>query len=831
MKKKSFKYLLLAIIGTFIILGPAAFVSMASPQQEMKEMVSQWRKIQDFYTRSYSRVPTERMAKKLYSMLPSTTFALNRQQKLGLGKLEFGRLALARNFFAVAASIRLLMGPGDWEYTGLVDSLSMLIRIDPELFLRALKSELPSIDKDIVKEIVNFIPEAYESPGAKRYLLEKRINSLRQVNDAELLGVRDICLEELNKGLKEIADFKQEERLPTLYSKLQSEEAIKKALALFVALPDENNARNFRDALDLSSENEKVKETIISLLYCFKEDSDDYIEYPVLDLDDRVVYDAKWGHRKEYYLLEYEALTGNKYAAEALFRLLCLRAASVRLDKALGFLAKLNPEIYLESYFPNKSRILKAFKVHYYPSSTIFDPLGTRLLERLIDHELILASIKRVSDKRYEELKNECLKFVVKRKDEVKQYLFERGWRDRNKYKKNEEAESKERLYRLEKQRPRRDSSWSKFREKLYAFIEKPSAERAKNLYKFIPGEVANKESEEKILSLEKLFSYPTYQLLEYEMMLGNVPTIRTLIKLLKYTNETQQQVIKNSLSSLVRINPQALLEAFYLESADSFFKENGYPVTFDLSLYKRSISACNYEMEQRKKVLGTIREEKFNSIIENCLKAIEEEKKNIVISSERKVDKFIYKPPIDFERAIKTVMDEPTSEAMRNIENIIRQEQTGPDIEDYYSLLIIQDQKEIFEKDRGLPSDRYLMIEREALAGNEGAIELLIELYPRSYMFFRDILNDTLSKIAVVRPELFFGMITKKSEISRNDIVEILSYLDRARTFPAETDGEYILKQRVDVILKARKLKDNRFVREVTEQVLRRAEGHHQES
>lgn len=80
--------------------------------------------------------------------------------------------------------------------------LGRLINIDPQLFLKELKLR----ENEIVRYdalLGNTGPELVDRPQDECKELRKRINSLQSVNQKELLNIRNRCIEELNRLIKE----------------------------------------------------------------------------------------------------------------------------------------------------------------------------------------------------------------------------------------------------------------------------------------------------------------------------------------------------------------------------------------------------------------------------------------------------------------------------------------------------------------------------------------------------------------------------------------------------------------------------------------------------
>lgn len=797
------KFSLLVLLSLFFFNSNSIFLMGNNYQQDIDcEVFKAWKKVEEFYTEGYLYLPTEKMVQKLYSLIPNQPAPASSDKFFP--RLRFNRTL---SIFHPDVALRLLNGPASWDYMGLLDGLSMLIRINPKLFMESIRRESDYFDQNRLFMIVNYIPEAYVFPETKQYLLEKRIESLELIKSSELESIKAKCLAQLQSKLDQI------KRIDKSYDVARIEEEgdiFKQALISFTRRPDEIRARKIRDLIDISSSNEDMKASIISSLYYESREP----KFDTFSLDTGIS-EEEWLHKKEYFLLEYEALTGNKYAGEILVRIWCLREpASLRIMNALGYLAKISPELYLEIMFPYQSKILKTFKE--FPLSTFLNLFGEGSLRKLIDYEYLYTSLAKAKNDSYSGLKQLCLNQMLSSKENLKLSFFESGFKA-GEYRSRHTLEI---TPYLSGERTMNSPSWENFKDKLTKFLKRPDENEGTGLLKAIPANLLPSEAKDDIWSLYDLYKYQAFQLFKYQMMIGNLPAIRCAIKLIRHTDTVEREVLLDALSLLARINPQALLEAFYLESSEFFLRENGYPVIYDLDLYKTSAESLTYELKMRRNAINLIQDEKLSQIKIQCLKKIQEMIKNYSTKLESGEEKFMYRPPLKIEEAVKEIIRLPNGKSMQRLKDVIKS-QIRPDNEDINALLLIS--KNSMRNSSGycgykLPSDKYLLIEREALAGNKGAIELLASLYPQSYLFFKDILKDSLSKVAVIRPELFFEVFSKAPEIQKKDMVEIIGYMDSARALPPETDRKFILEQRINIIQQRKELRKNKFVMEILE-------------
>ncbi len=794
------KYVLLTLIfSTFFITGLNFSFFKNYPEDSEVGVVKKWQEIERFYKEGYLSVPTEKMAEKLFSLIP------DEPAPASSGRL-FSRLRFSRtlSIFHPEISLKLLPGPDVWDFSELLDGLSMLIRINPERFLEALHQQFQCTEQGRLSIILSFIPEAYYSTEAKTYLLQERMKALASVKSKELENIRERCLVELRSRLDQMQRTKEIDYEANVRKEGNNFRA---ALVSFVQRPDEIAARKLRDLVDLNSRDESLIASIISSLY-FENQEPRFDTFSV----HTGISGEEWLHKKEYFLLEYEILTGNRYAGELLARIWCLKEpASLRIMNALGYLAMINPDQYLEIISPYENKMLETFQE--FPLSTFLNIFGEKSLRKLIDNEYLFSSMEKVNSEKYRRLKELCLRQILSSKEQLKLTFYE----ERFKAKKYENRYGEEISAYLSGQKTISSPAWKHFRERLAEFLNKPGENESQALLESIPESSSSSDGKDRLWSLYSLFNWPAFQAFKYQMMAGNLPAIRCAIRLLKHTKSVEQEVLLDTLSLLVRVNPGALLEAFYLESDDPFLRENGYPVVYDLELYRHSREAMTYELEMRERAIRSVKDKKLSQIKNQCQKRIREmiKKSSLMASSEK--EKFIYRPPQAIEGAVKETLDLPDDRSMRNLKNVIKS-YLKEGHEDLSVLLILS--KKSSDSYFNLPSEWYLLIEREALAANREAIELLVNLYTDSYWFFKDVIKDSLSKVAITAPGLFFAAVSSVPEIKDKDVVEILSYIDRTRTFPRDTDRGFILKQRIKIIQKSEGVNKDRHMMKILEEL-----------
>ncbi len=215
-------------------------------------------------------------------------------------------------------------------------SLSALIRIHPRLFLDALNETKRYLDLSKMSALLSCLPvDLFWTTQAQLHELSMRIQALDSVKVDRLASWRDHCLAILKEQIEEI------ESVPLLIWPLSEpyEEVpafVKTAFEEFVKCPSMENSRAFRDSIPLD-EQKGVTDKIQYLIF------------------------FKGGGAKRSYgysILEREALTGNEYAAEALFRMHNISPGGIdtlELRVSLSMLIRINPRLFLETLNSHKN--------------------------------------------------------------------------------------------------------------------------------------------------------------------------------------------------------------------------------------------------------------------------------------------------------------------------------------------------------------------------------------------------------------------------------------------------------------------------------------------
>ncbi|MBE3119246.1 MAG: hypothetical protein IMZ50_10895, partial [Candidatus Atribacteria bacterium] len=207
--------------------------------------------------------------------------------------------------------------------------LSRLIRLNPQGFLEfAYEYKDSYYIKNESYPVRFFIPSYDQLWTAQLFELEMRLRALEQINEDKLREVKAACVICLKDEVEKLEAYPQVRsffsRAPQIRNtgkevdELDREKAIRAGKA-FIEYPSLENAEALRNTIPKTPE---IPRTAFS---------------PV-DLE------------SDYWILDYEALAGNKYAVEVVCRLLNFRdgIAGIMYEATLGNLIRVNPNLYLQ---------------------------------------------------------------------------------------------------------------------------------------------------------------------------------------------------------------------------------------------------------------------------------------------------------------------------------------------------------------------------------------------------------------------------------------------------------------------------------------------------
>lgn len=230
---------------------------------------------------------------------------------------------------AIEAAFRLLNILEEESLHNICVDLSRLIRLNPQGFLEfAYEYKDSYYIKNESYPVRFFIPSYDQLWTAQLFELEMRLRALEQINEDKLREVKAACVICLKDEVEKLEAYPQVRsffsRAPQIRNtgkevdELDREKAIRAGKA-FIEYPSLENAEALRNTIPKTPE---IPRTAFS---------------PV-DLE------------SDYWILDYEALAGNKYAVEVVCRLLNFRdgIAGIMYEATLGNLIRVNPNLYLQ---------------------------------------------------------------------------------------------------------------------------------------------------------------------------------------------------------------------------------------------------------------------------------------------------------------------------------------------------------------------------------------------------------------------------------------------------------------------------------------------------
>ena len=322
----------------------------------------------------------------------------NRRYQIIMLEMEAG------NKYAARAAIRLLPFLEGKIEDKLRMSLSELVRINPEIFLRACYEERDSLFIRTNGYPVSHLAEAMEYNREIAYFeLQKRREALKSVEGLELQSVRDKCIKDIEKAMKElgikgVACGKG--RLRISGNLIQD---IKSAFDEIIKVPC---PENFKQLVDLLPEraNNDVSYLLDQLLFP-KAKSPDYGKQEILP-----------------YIIWHEARCGNEDAIELLFVLdsfyYCMDIYNMIIRGAISALILSNPALFVEKLAKYQKRFRSQGKIIDICTDQIYcgypdESTGAFILEKRV------VALEGLNMPQYKEVIEHCIRIL---KDEIEIY-------------------------------------------------------------------------------------------------------------------------------------------------------------------------------------------------------------------------------------------------------------------------------------------------------------------------------------------------------------------------------------------------------------------------
>jgi len=322
----------------------------------------------------------------------------NRRYEIIILEMEAG------NKYAARAAIRLLPFLEGKIEDKLRMSLSELVRINPEIFLRACYEERDSLFIRTNGYPVSHLAEAMEYNREIAYFeLQKRKEALKSVEGLELQPIRNKCLQSIENrmkelGIKGIACGKG--RLRISGNLIQN---IKSAFDEIIKVPC---PENFKQLVDLLPEraNNDVSYLLEQLLFP-KAKSPDYGKQEILP-----------------YIIWHEARCGNEDAIELLFVLdsfyYCMDIYNMIIEGAINALILSNPALFVEKLAKYQKRFRSQGKIIDICTDQIYcgypdESTGAFILEKRV------VALEGLNMPQYKEVIEHCIRIL---KDEIEIY-------------------------------------------------------------------------------------------------------------------------------------------------------------------------------------------------------------------------------------------------------------------------------------------------------------------------------------------------------------------------------------------------------------------------
>jgi len=322
----------------------------------------------------------------------------NRRYEIIMLEMEAG------NKYAARAAIRLLPFLEGKIEDKLRMSLSELVRINPEIFLRACYEERDSLFIRTNGYPVSHLAEAMEYNREIAYFeLQKRKEALKSVEGLELQPIRNKCLQSIENrmkelGIKGIACGKG--RLRISGNLIQN---IKSAFDEIIKVPC---PENFKQLVDLLPEraNNDVSYLLEQLLFP-KAKSPDYGKQEILP-----------------YIIWHEARCGNEDAIELLFVLdsfyYCMDIYNMIIEGAINALILSNPALFVEKLAKYQKRFRSQGKIIDICTDQIYcgypdESTGAFILEKRV------VALEGLNMPQYKEVIEHCIRIL---KDEIEIY-------------------------------------------------------------------------------------------------------------------------------------------------------------------------------------------------------------------------------------------------------------------------------------------------------------------------------------------------------------------------------------------------------------------------
>jgi hypothetical protein len=309
---------------------------------------------------------------------------------------------------------------------------------------------------------------------------------------------------------------------------------------------------------------------------------------------------------REFGILASEALAGERYSAEILFRLRNFSDgwASEVVDGTLGAILRINPKLFLEVLFEYQdASFIKrgGYPVAYpnysynnHPSAFKYE-LGKRI-----------EALERVDDPKYDKLKQACLRELRKEINLV--ILSNRSAGSLPVHKQSNLV-----------------LDWSGVLPVFERYFNYPAPENAKAVLSVLPRVRPDKVVGDTGQAFDYINSAETYGILALEAQAGDRYSTDILFRLLIISDGPETMWAKKTLGSIVRLKPRLFLEVLFEYKDTSPIKKAGYLVAYQKDAYINRPSAFRYELGKRTEALESVDDPKYAELKQACLRELQD--------------------------------------------------------------------------------------------------------------------------------------------------------------------------------------------------------------
>ena len=369
-------------------------------------------------------------------------------------------------------------------------------------------------------------------------------------------------------------------------------------------------------------------------------------------------------------------------------------------------------------------------------------------------------------------------------------------------------------------------SSWKKAKDAVDKLWKEPSSETAAEFYISISTGKGIENDKTELLDYifgpnpKMMSSSMRVGSITMEMLSGDIYAARSEIRLLGFvysgwqrppsvTSDAAELILAN-LGMLVRVNPAIFLKACQAEQKDPYLRDNGFPVGFVSDIMKEIKTRASYELEMRKESLRSVEAPELRLVRDECLKVLEREIQEIGSDSPDS-EKQEERPAVDPRARIKWVIAEmqrrPSPENMKRVLDLYS-EVPRENLLDIILTLVPPP-----EAQRRIWATPLYLVRREALCGNEYAVEVLFHALVQCFGLESMQIYSMLSNFILEKPALFIEKLAKYSifldsikDIGESGQAAPSSYIERicAYTSSFELPGinwDVILKRRIDTL------------------------------